>query len=110
MRDYVRSLQERCKQAAQGQLSEEEQEALAQEAMHGFGQVPVMGRSVWDAANNKNWHGLIGALGAKSILRKERARKPGSGYRRSVERLSAHRGTAIGYAYRTHSTTGTGEV
>lgn len=64
MRDYVRSLQERCKQAAQGQLSEEEQEALAQEAMHGFGQVPVIGRSVWDAANSKNWHGLIGALGA----------------------------------------------
>ena len=64
MRDYVRTLQERCKQAAQGQLSEEEQEALAQEAMCGFGQVPVMGRSVWDAANNKNWNGLMGALGA----------------------------------------------
>lgn len=64
MRDYVRDLQERCRHAAQGQLSEEEQVALVQEAMYGFGQVPVMGRSIWDCANKRNWNGLIGALGA----------------------------------------------
>lgn len=64
MKGYIKSLQSRCYEAADGDLSDEQMQALADEAMGAFGSLPIFGISVQRAIKAKNWNMLAGAIGS----------------------------------------------
>ena len=64
MKEYIERLQQRCYDAAAGNLSKDEMDALIDEAMGGFSSLPIFGRNISIAANQRNWSMLAGALGA----------------------------------------------
>lgn len=60
---YVLELQSTCDMVADGQLSQEEEQAFLDEVKGAFGDHPVYGRSVSSAVMQRNFHALRGALG-----------------------------------------------
>lgn len=62
MKEYIERLQQRCYDAAAGNLSKDEMDALIDEAMGGFSSLPIFGRNISIAANQRNWSMLAGAL------------------------------------------------
>lgn len=64
MKNYIIGLQSRCYDAADGKLTDEQIQALADEAMGAFGNLPIFGVSVQRAIKARNWNMLAGAIGS----------------------------------------------
>jgi len=61
MRSYISSLMLQCDKARHDELSDEEQNALADECM-GLCSIPIFGRAINTYANQHDWSKLRGAL------------------------------------------------
>lgn len=61
---YSRQLLSMCVDAMRGGMDDDQQKALTSQIVGAFAAMPVVGRNIVTLANNRDWNGLIGAIGS----------------------------------------------